>query len=305
MSRIVPTFATAIALALAPAPAFAAPATEPAAAPPATEPAAAPVDPINEAKAWHLEADAKYNTADYEGAITSWQKAFAALPRTAEANTYRSLILYNIAAAREKLFALRGDVEQLKQAKILLEQFEASIDETYAAAPEQGEAERARVQEKLAAIDAQIAQSEAEPAPEPEPAPTETPTTNAPVTNPPTTDAPATRSKTPPRTYFIAGGVLAGLGVAAGAGMVAALVVGRRANDIEGLDDRDFAGRETQFNRGRRANIAAFATGALSGVLLAAGVAMLVVGAKRRPARTSLSPVVGRGLAGFAVGGRF
>lgn len=303
MNRIVPTFATAIALALAPAPTFAAAATEPAAAPPATEPAAAAVDPISEAKAWHLEADAKYNTADYEGAITAWQKAFAALPRTAEANTYRSLILYNIAAAREKLFALRGDVEQLKQAKILLEQFEASIDETYAAAPEQGEQERARVQEKLAAIDAQIAQTEAEPAPEP--APTATPTTNEPVTNPPTTDAPATRSKTPARTYFIVGGVLSGLGVAAGAGMVAALVVGRRANDLDGLDDRDFAGREAQFDRGRQANTAAFATGTLGGVLLAAGIAMIVVGAKRRDTRTAVTPVLGRGLAGIGVGGRF
>ena len=108
------------------------------AAAPAAEPAV-PADALAEAKAWHLEADAKYNTADYDGAITAWEKAFAALPRTQDANTYRSLIYYNIAAAREKLFALRGDVEHLKQAKILLQQFEASIDETYSGAPEQGE----------------------------------------------------------------------------------------------------------------------------------------------------------------------
>ena len=99
--------------------------------------------------------------------------------------------------------------------------------------------------------------------------------------------------------------MLSGLGVAAGAGMVAALVVGRRANDLDGLDDRDFAGRETQFDRGRRANAAAFATGSLGAVLLAAGVAMIVIGAKRRDTRTAVTPVVGRGLAGVGVGGRF
>lgn len=300
MKRIVPTLVSAIALALAPAPAFAAARTEPAAASPATEPD--PVDPISQAKAWHLEADAKYNTADYEGAITAWQKAFAALPRGGEANVYRSAILYNIAAAREKLFALRGDVEHLKQAKILLEQFEASIDESYPPGAEEAAQERARVQEKIAAIDAQIAASEA--AREPDPAPPTGPTTE-PAVDAPTSDAPATRSKPSARTYFIVGGVLSGLGVAAGAGMVAALVVGRRANDLDGLDDRDFAGREAQFDRGRRANTAAFATGTFGAVLLAAGVAMIVVGAKRRDTRTAVTPVVGRGLAGVGVGGRF
>lgn len=304
MKRIVPTLVSAIALALAPAPTFAAAHTEPAAASPATE--SDPVDPISQAKAWHLEADAKYNTADYEGAITAWQKAFAALPRTGEANVYRSAILYNIAAAREKLFALRGDVEHLKQAKILLEQFEASIDDSYPPGAEEAAQERARVQEKIAAIDAQIAAQIAasQAAREPDPAPPTGPTTE-PVADAPTSDAPTTRSKPSARTYFIVGGVLSGLGVAAGAGMVAALVVGRRANDLDGLDDRDFAGREAQFDRGRRANTAAFATGTLGAVLLAAGVAMIVVGAKRRDPRSAVTPFVGRGLAGVGVGGRF
>ncbi len=295
MSRVLSTVATMIALALAPIPAAASGQgpNEP------SEPTE-PTDALAEAKAWHIEADAKYNTADYEGAITAWQKAFAALPRTPEANTYRSLILYNIAAAREKLFALRGDVEHLKQAKILLEQFEASIEETYAAAPEQGEEERARVEAKLETIDAQIAQQDSAPPPV-QPPPPEL-AADPPATDSPTSQAPAKR---PAKTYFIVGGVLAGLGVAAGAGMASALVIGRRANDIAGLDDRDLDGREQMFDRGRRANVAAFVTGTFGAACLAAGVAMLVIGAKRRDTRTAIAPVVSRGLAGVAVGGRF
>lgn len=271
------------------------------AAAPAAEPAV-PADALAEAKAWHLEADAKYNTADYDGAITAWEKAFAALPRTQDANTYRSLIYYNIAAAREKLFALRGDVEHLKQAKILLQQFEASIDETYSGAPEQGEEERARVQEKLVRIEGLIAEATAEdpPATPPEPGP---PVDPEPVRTPPTdVTQPGGDSG---RSLLIAGGVLAGLGVLAGAGMTAALLIGRKANDIDGIEEQELAKRKAIFDRGRRANAGAIAGGVLGTVLVAAGVALLVVGAKRKARATAMAPLVGRSVAGVVFIGRF
>jgi len=287
------SLALAGALALAPTSVLAEPAS--------AEPAPSVDDALAEAKAWHVDADAKYNTADYEGAIEAWQKAYAALPRTAEANPYRSLILYNIAAAREKLFSLRGDVEHLKQAKILLEQFEASIDETYAGAPEEGDKERAQVQEKLARIDGLIAAANRDDAPAKRPA-------TAPAEPGPrkttTTDAPP-RAREPGRGLLIGGGVLLGLGVVAGAGMTAALVEGGRANDLDEIADDNLDAREDLFDRGRRANVGAIVAGAIGAACLAAGTALVVIGAKRRSSRTALTPAVGRGFAGLTLVGRF
>jgi tetratricopeptide (TPR) repeat protein len=270
-----------------------------AAQPAATEPPPATEEPdaaLAAAKAAHEEADAKYNTADYQGAIDAWQRAYAALPRTPESNTYRTLINYNIAAAYEKLFDLDGKVSHLKQAKVLLEKFEESIAEIYADAPADGEAERAQVQEKLRRIEKRIAEAEGrtsgaatEPEPKPEPVP----------------DEPGPREKKPGRGLIIGGGVLVGLGVGALAGMVPALVIGERENDIADLDPNDYEERGAQFEGGRRANRGAIAAGVLAGVFVGAGIALIVVGAKRRSAKTAFAPSIGPRGAGLSIHGRF
>jgi hypothetical protein len=240
---------------------------------------------LAEAKAHHVEADAKYNTADYEGAIASWRKAYAALPRThPEANYYRALIAYNIAASYEKLYAVRGDVEHLRQAKILLQKFEASIDETYSDVPDEGVQVRAEVRAKIAHIDELLAKAEHEPKPK---APTTRPQDRTTTPVKPTEKAPADRD--PSRGLVVGGGVLIGLGVVGGAGMTAALVVGGRANDIGDIDDADVAARKETFDRGRAANTGAIAAGVVGLACLAAGIALVVVGVKRRPARTTAS----------------
>jgi hypothetical protein len=261
------------------------------------EPAtAAPEDTLAEAKARHLEAEAKYNTADYEGAIESWQEAFAALPRTGESNTYRSVILYNIAAAREKLFELRGDVEHLKQAKILLEQFEGSIDETYAGLPEEAATVRAQVEAKLTRIDAMITKAQHDAATtKPPPGPVE-------EAEPP---PPETKRRDPARAMVIGGSVAIGIGVLGLAGMTAAMVVGNRANDLGGVEPDDLDARENKFDRGRAANAGAIAAGVIGGAALAAGIALVVVGTKRRANTTAFAPMLGRGLAGLGFAGRF
>jgi len=261
---------------------------------PATE------DPLAEAKAAHADADAKYNTADYEGAIESWQRAYAALPRTAESNTYRSLILYNIAAAHEKLFQLRDDVEYLEKAKILLERFERSIDEIYAEAPEDGEKERVQVREKIARIDELIAAARREPTPEPSTPP---PSTSPAEPVDPPTDAPTHDRRG--RGWIIGGSVLTALGVGSAATMVAMLAIGERANDVGDLDRTDLQAREDQFDEGRRANAVAIATGVLAAALVGTGIALIVVGAKKHPRRTALTPTLGPSLTGLFLHGRF
>lgn len=253
-------------------------------------------DDLAAAKAAHEEADAKYNTADYQGAIDAWQRAYAALPRTPESNTYRTLINYNIAAAYEKLFDLDGKVFHLRQAKVLLEKFEQSIAEIYADAPADGEAERVQVQEKLGRIEVRIAEAEGstdDTATKPKPEP---------VTAP---DQPRPREKKPGRGLIIGGGVLVGLGVGALAGMVPALVIGKRKNDIGDLEDDEYVERGERFDDGRAANRGAIAAGVLAGVFVGAGIALIVVGAKRRSAKTAIAPSIGPRSAGLSIRGRF
>lgn len=270
------------------------PATTTAEAPPTADAA----DPMEAAKKAHAAGQNAFDTADYEAAITHWTAALDALPRAdPKSATYRSLILYNVAAAREKLFELRGDVAELKAARILLQRFDASIDELYGDDPQTAEAERTRVREKLAALEAAIAEAERERAATTPPEPRVDPRTDPAKDEP--TDKP---SATAGRGMLIGGGILVGLGVGALAGLGATLAISENANDISDLDPQDFEGREEQFSRGAQANAAAVAMGVLAPLLLGGGVAMLVIGSKqRRAAKASLS----LGPRGFAIAGRF
>jgi hypothetical protein len=261
-------------------------------------------DPLAEAKAAHARAQAEYETAAYDRAIESWTAAYAALPDSPESATYRPLILYNIARAREKLFSLRGDVTHLKQARALLEKFEAAIPEVYADDPAEGEAEREKVRAKIAELDAKIAEAEGDRATEPTAAATE------PVAAPPSTpevEPQSRRDRADPRArpLIAVGAVLVALGVAGFGGMGGALAVGEQANDIDDLAPDDLAGRESRFDRGRRANAAAIAMGVVSPLLLGAGVALLVVGAKRKGRAAAIAPVVSPRLVGASISGRF
>lgn len=274
---------------------------------PAATDTPAATDPLAEAKAAHAQGQVYFDTAEYERAIEEWTRAYAALPpKEPKSATYRPLILYNIATAREKLFELRGDVTELKQAKILLERFDASIDEVYGHDPAGAEAERTRVREKIAELDGRIRDAQA-PEPEPVADPKPDPTPPDPGPGDPTTPAgPADR---PPssagRGLMIGGGVLVGLGVAAIGGLAGAAVISNRANDIDDLDENDLQGREDRFAQGRAANAGAIAMAVVAPLLLGGGIALLVLGAKRRSPRVSAAPAFGPGGVAWVVRGRF
>ena len=278
-----------------------------AAAPSATVDAPPPVeaDPLAAAKEKHAEGQAEFDAANYTGAVEAWTAALKALPSKDERSaTYRPLILYNIAAAREKLFEIHRDVSQLRQAKILLERFDASIDEVYGHDPAAAEAERTRVREKIAALDARIAEAEGktEPATDPQTTTDPDPTTD-PVT-PTKTDEPATDRGA--RGMMIGGGVMLGLGVVAIGGLAASAVISERANDISDIPDDDAEARADQFAKGQRANNAAIAMGVLSPLLLAGGVALMVVGAKRKKqSRVAWAPSFDSRSVGLVLRGRF
>ncbi|HWB78049.1 MAG TPA: hypothetical protein VG755_23955 [Nannocystaceae bacterium] len=266
----------------------------------AEEPAAAPVDDLAEARRLHEEAQAKYNTSDFEGALKSWQAAYAAVPNKDEKSSVLNVIIFNTALCYLRLYQLRGDIEYLKQSKINFEHFEERIDETYADSPEAREESRASVTTWLAEVDKLLAEAAAKPK-EPEPKEPE-PKKPEPEPEPPVVDKPP---REPGRGLMIGGGVAIGLGILAGAGMTAALVVGKRANHIGGLDDYDYGSRKDTFDRGRAANAGAIAAGVIGIVCVATGVALLAVGAKRRNTRTAALPKIGRGIAGVLSGRPF
>src|SRR5690606_24326514 len=114
---------------------------------------------------------AKYETADYSGAIELWTEAYALVDPTPENASIKALLIYNLAQAHIKAYELDDDPIHLKQAQQLLDSFKANLDMLYDDQAQLDE-ERAKVDERLAEIAEKIAARErAEPEPEPEPPP--------------------------------------------------------------------------------------------------------------------------------------
>lgn len=276
-----------------PASAWAAPESEPSAAPSEADP-----------EGIFRRGQAKYETADYNGAIELWTEAYALVDSTPENASIKALLIYNLAQAHSKAYEIDGDPIHLKQAQQLLRSFEANLELLYDDAA-QLQDERAKVQARLAEIDGEIAALEqAEPEPEPEPKPEPVP--------PPIQDQPEPEPKsgTP---LVIAGSVVTGVGALAGVGAIVGGLIASSSNDISDLERDDLQAREDRFASGRTGNAMLLAGSIGAGVLLPTGVALLVVGvlrnkqAKRSAAATlpMLTPTFGRGSAGLSVTGRF
>jgi hypothetical protein len=254
---------------------------------------------------------AKYETADYNGAIELWTEAYSLVDPTPENAAIKALLIYNLAQAHIKAYEIDDDAVHLKQAKQLLDSFAANLPMLYDDEAQLGE-EQAKVDERLAEIDAKIAdhdraEAEAETKLEPEPEP-EPP---APIVEPASgeTDRPVARGK----PLIIAGGVLAGLGVLGGVAAIVGGVIGSGANDISDIDRDDLLAREDQFAVGQGGNSTLLVGSITAGVLVPTGVALIVVGVLRNKkakhsgsaALPMLSPNFGPAGAGLSVSGRF
>ena len=274
------------------------------AAPP-TDPDPA-VDPLADAQRLYDRGKAKFETADYADAIGLWTEAYALVPETPESSQIKVLLLYNIATAREKQFEVSRDPAELRKAAILLQSFEDGISALYGEGPE-AEAERAKVQERRAAIEVRLREAEAaqgggedddgvaEPPPPAEP--------TVPVDD--GDEAPSRGG----RGLVIGGAVAAGLGVGGLGLMAAGLGMGARANDISDLEPDDVDGRRDRFDRGRTGNTLAIAGGVAGGVLLVTGAVLLGLGVPRLKAGkrgdVALLPAPLRGGPGLVLHGRF
>lgn len=226
-----------------------------------------------EAQALHDQGQAAYETYDYPAAIAAWTRAYARIEGHPRAEQIRHAVVYNLAAARMAQFRVDEDKSQLELAKRLLTKYSEALDRD-------AQSERAQVTGKIAEIDALLGEGDAEPE-----------STPPPVVVPPTgdDDRPPDRAR---GTGLIAGGSIAiAGGVGAMAGMAVGLAQGRAAQ--RGLDDpmRPAADLPGLREDAHRANRIAIACGVSAAVLVAAGVAMLVVGARKR-ARSSKSAAV-------------
>lgn len=235
-----------------------------------------------EAEAMFRRGQAKYETADYNGAIDLWTEAYALIESTPETASIKALLLYNLAQAHVKAYELDDDDIHLKQAQQLLQSFRNNLSLLYEDQALRDE-ETKKVDERLAEIEAMLAA--AKPPPEPEDEPEDEPPRDEPpppelepVPVPVPDDAGDAR---PGKPLIITGGVLLGLGVGAGAIAIAGAVLGSGANDIADLDPSDLAAREQQFGTGRTGNVLAIVGAVGAGVLLPLGGALIGVGAKR------------------------
>lgn len=274
------------------APAWAAPPAEATAtAAPAAE---TPKDPaIDHARKLYREGEARFATADYLKAIELWTEAFTSVPDTSDAAYIKGVLIYNLATAHERAFEITGDISHLRQAKVLMESYAASIN-TLVPDEKAREVERARITERLNAVIGAIqvwdAQRERE----------------RKAKNKGGDEDREPEQKSGKALVGVGAGLL-GLGVVGLAVMTGGLVMGKRANDISGIDPDDIPGRRDQFDRGRTGNGMAIGGGVAGGVLLVTGAVLLGIGLSRRAKNknTAWAPMLAPRVAGIAFAGRF
>ncbi|WP_106092208.1 hypothetical protein [Enhygromyxa salina] len=298
-----------IALSVAPQPAAA---TDSAPAEDQAGPDEAPVDPnLAKAEALFREGQAKYETADYAGAVDLWTSAYALVDSSTENASIKALLIYNLAQAHLKAFDLNKDKIHLKQALQLLQSFQSNLSLLY---DDQAllDAESSKVAGRIDEVEgllAELEDSEREPAADPDEAPAAT-------VEPAQDQSPAdanTRSGTP---LIAAGGTVIGLGALFGVAGIVGGLMASNANDISDLEPDDLAGREDRFASGRAGNTMLIVGSVGAGVLVPTGIALIVVGAlrnkknddRRAAALPRLVPSVGGvwgGGGGVTISGRF
>jgi len=112
---------------------------------------------LAESRAFYDEGKAKFDTFDFEGAVELWTKAYAKLPESETG--VRNAMVYNIATAQEKAYELDKDVQHLRQAVLLLEQYIKNYKVLYKKTPET-KAEVDKAEARIAALKERIARAE-------------------------------------------------------------------------------------------------------------------------------------------------
>ncbi|MEZ4453035.1 MAG: hypothetical protein R3B09_26480 [Nannocystaceae bacterium] len=259
--------------------------------------AAASADPasIDEARRLYNDGKVRFDTADYDGAIELWTRAYGVLGEGPETQEIRAALIFNLASARFQAYEVEHNVAQLRKARKLLENYLKALPES---------ADRGETEAWLGKIDEAIARHEADKEPE---TPSSPPPTTAPAEAPPK----KTREKKPGLGLLAGGGVVTAAGLGLLGGMAAGLSRGQKLEDYGAAKASEMGTNAGDLSSlvddGEAANRMAIALGVAGGVTTAVGVALLALGARKRKSASSvaLAPALTVGGAGLAVGGRF
>jgi hypothetical protein len=226
-------------------------------------------DPAEEqARSLYDEGTIAYRTANYEEAVRLFESAFERAVSVGDAGRREAILhelQFDLARAQTKAYEIDLDATRLRRARDLLGRYLESTSDA--------EAERI-----LVWIDDRLAGG---------------------------TGDPTQKDTDAARPLFVAGAFFVGVGVAGGVGIsVAGLSMARRAQ-TEWNDGPSMADRESARSKGTTGNTLLIVGGAAGGALVVTGLVLLGVGANKRKASTAFSPMLGPGLAGLTIEGRF
>lgn len=237
-----------------------------------------------------------YEAEDYAGAAQYWSEAHELMAQTPELSAGRRVLGFDLAQAQMRAYARDNDESRVTAATPLLESFVAWVDRPGHTMDESEKQDRMRALELLGRIASESPPPPVVPAPE--------------LVEPPAApaQAPPPIEPRPDGTGFLIGGGLA-LGGSVGSVVAAfAMTASGRAAEARynsGQETNDGPEIEAAERDGRRANIG-LVTSATSAFLLgAAGVTMLVIGARRRKRHVSASAALTPSSASASVSVRF
>lgn len=241
----------------------------------------------------YTQGQEKFDAGDYGSAGDLWAEAVRALPETPDNSATRQTIMNLSLDAYLRAYRNDDDRSHIDEAKALLDEYEASLEATGAALTSEIASEKGKIDEILA----KLAEAD-KPVEEPDDKPVE----------PPIDDEPIVDEK-PGKGLVIGGAVMIGVGVAGLGLMVGGMVGGGAAQKDYEQSIIGSTEREDIRKRGKTMNVLAIAGGVAGGVLVGAGVALLVLGLQRNKAarigNVMLLPEAGPNYAGLGLTGRF
>ncbi|MFY0539618.1 hypothetical protein [Nannocystis pusilla] len=263
------------------------------------------------------EAQTRFETADYAGAIELWTQAYAALPNEPAYDKRRNVLAYQIAQACVEAYELDPQLVYLRKAERLFDNYLQTISakDKNTTAKVQGTLgelrEKIRVAEEREAADKQAASENAEARGEDD-AEALLAAQKANEAREAEARAAAKREARRARRLTIAGGALTGAGAIALGVMAYGLARGARvdrdgeAAKADGVTDPAVYG--DLLDQGTAANTLAIATAVVGGVLVVTGIGLIGAGAagqQRARRDLGLAPTWLRGGAGLVLQGRF
>lgn len=242
----------------------------------------------------YTQGQEKFDAGDYGAAADNWAEAARSLEENEDNSATRQTIVNLALDAYLRAYRSDNDRSHIDKGKALLDEYEASLANTGTELTTEIASEKAKIEdilEELAAADVPD-----EPVDEPVGEPEDEP---RPVGPPPK----------PGQGLVIGGAVMLGVG-AAGLGLMVGGMVGGASAQADFDAQPAGAAREAARSRGQTMNVLAITGGIAGGVLIGAGVALLIIGLnKNKQARIqhhmSVLPTAGPNSAGLALTGRF